>query len=171
MRTIASGRGLSIEQHAANLCDNPNQGIDEGLDQCVADFGRQNYVIGEGRLLHITFPRAFKVRLVCDIDICAMRRSGQECGDEFEAVKAALIERNKNDCLRYDSIYGRAWNWPDLAFDCVLDTGSIGKDDMVQTILKLHRDWCSRLDLVDRIFHDICHPTYRLDMNRLRIGN
>jgi len=145
MRRFAHELGMTIEAFAAHAREHPERGFDALCDKAMAEYGKQNYTVLEGRLPHVFVPHAFHVRLMCPYGTRAMRRYKDSDGISRKEVERRIRERDQNDRERYDKLYP-GWAWPDSDFDCVVPT--IGPPKyVVETILAEHARWQKKTEI------------------------
>lgn len=143
MRTYADQLRMSIEEFGEFRQANPEEQIDIKLDAMVRSFGKQNFIIAEGRLVHVFIPHAFHVLLSCPLGIRAKRRA-LDLRVDPQAIELKIAERDKRDTIIYGSLY-QGWDWPESDFDFVLDTSLCPKHDCIKEIATAHDEWCLRI--------------------------
>mgnify|MGYP000971047764 CR=1 FL=1 len=107
-RDMAKERGLSLEDFGALALK--DHAIDKELDsRMLALAGEKRDMVLEGRLaghmLHLNGIKAFKVWIDAHIHTRAERISGRE-GKTNEQVRLEILDREKCEVDRYQSIYG-----------------------------------------------------------------
>lgn len=138
MRLRAKSCGLTIEELAAAGATG-DYSHDKWLDTQLAQFGVQNNTVMESRLAHLWMPMAFKVKLVCPLDVRAERRASQ-LSKPVHVVKREIEERDDNDNTRYGSLYpGCLWHYE--VFDLVVSTAERTPPEAVGDIIKAHQRW------------------------------
>lgn len=139
MRMRAENLGISIEDLAAEAAAG-NYCHDQWLDAQLALFGVQNHTLMESRLAHLWMPMAFRVKLVCPIDVRAERRASQ-LSRSVHLVKQEIIQRDVHDNTRYASLYPGCL-WGDDSFDVVVNTAERNELEVVNDIINAHKSWC-----------------------------
>lgn len=138
MRLRAKSCGLTIEELAAAGATG-DYSHDKWLDTQLAQFGVQNNTVMESRLAHLWMPMAFKVKLVCPLDVRAERRASQLSRSVY-VVKKEIEERDHHDNTRYASLYPGCL-WHDEVFDVVVNTAERTSSEVVADIIESHRRW------------------------------
>lgn len=146
MRAKAVSCGFStIEEFARHNLLHPEEGNDAWCEETITVFGRQNYVVCEARLANITMPHAFKVCLVCDIEVCARRmdlyrRLKHYPGLDTSQIMQVLAQRNEDDERRYEALYpGCIWELAD--YDLVVDTSVNQPERVEDLVFQGHSQW------------------------------
>lgn len=155
MRQAAKRHSITIE-HLAKLCreDPAQMPEDERCDRMIEDFGRQNYVVAEGRLVHVFVPSAFHVLLTCPLEVRAERRhtDSRDTGLDLEEVTRLIRVRDEDDRARYEKMYPGCL-WPSESFNLVIDTRECAPEQVVRAIEIGHTGWVH--DNADAIAHSV----------------
>ncbi len=150
MRAFAETRGESIEKFAAHNKAHPEDGYDNKCDQKIAELGRRNKTVIEGRLPHVFVPHAFHVLMICPVRVRAGRRLAQDLAKgravHFDEVLAEIMKRDQDDNQRYARDYPGCL-WPSDQFDLVVSTFDYSKEESLREILSGHTAWQKRMGL------------------------
>lgn len=135
-RGLAEEEGLSLEEFSA-LAER-DAAIDKQLDQRMAHEARKGPLVMEGRLTawvcrEFKVP-AFKVRLDAGEGVRAERTAKRE-GIAAERALADNRRREQSERTRYLRYYGADMGDARL-YDLVLDTDSLGPEDVARRILE-----------------------------------
>lgn len=173
MREESHRRAMSIETFAQYNREHPEEGIDKMLDQKNNTLGTHDYVIAEGRLVHIFFPGAFKVYLHCDLDIRALRRAKQIGNSDVSAVKREVQNRDNDDNERYRQLYGSGCLWTPEQYHCVVNSGELSSQDVFEVVLCAHLHWLDKAKSPDAEYAIVqdssCWPAFAVNAQTLFI--
>jgi predicted cytidylate kinase len=133
-RTLAAERGMALAEFGALAESDPT--IDRELDARLAARAREGDVVLESRLSGWILTNegldGLRVWIECDPAERARRVSARDGGSLEEAV-AANTAREASEAARYLAYYGI--DIADLGvYDLVLDSTSVGVDDLVDAI-------------------------------------
>ena len=140
MREFAKRLDMTIEEFARMNREHPDRGYDRQCDQMLGDIGRKDNVIVEGRLPHIWVLTAFKVCLVCPIDVRTTRRLKDFPDRSRDEVADLITKRDADDDARYELLYPGCL-WPGSDFDLVIDTSEMIPELVTEKILTTHARW------------------------------
>jgi len=129
----------SIEEFALHNLLHPKEGHDKWCDSVIVRLAQHNWVLAEGRLVHVFMPRAFRVLLLCEAKARATRRASDH-GVKYGIALAKIQERDSNDSARYSMLYPGSL-WPVEAFDIVVRTDTHSVQDCVRRIRTEHEAW------------------------------
>lgn len=172
MRQEAESRNMTIEELAAYNLAHLEEGIDKMLDQKINILGTHNFVIAEGRLVHLLLPGAFKVYLDCPLPVRAIRRV-QQTPSSLSVVKKDLMKRDSDDNTRYQKLYGPGCLWTPDQFDLVINTGEMFEMEVFQYMMASHEKW--KVDATapwsdtNIISASSCWPGFAVDVQRLSV--
>ena len=138
MRELASERGLTILEFSRTAED--RETIDNEIDARTVRLAEESddFVI-DARLGWHFIPRSFKVFLEVTPEVAARRIYGARRGTETENVTLeetllAIEERTESERRRYQKYYGL--DYADHSqYDLVVDTSTLGIEEVVQAIL------------------------------------
>jgi len=143
-RALAHGN-MPIEDFAAHCRNHPEEEHDSRLDRTIGLLAEHNWMICEGRLPHVFMTGAFKVRLKCDLRDRVTRRFKQNEGKlTYTAVETAIVERDKNDDARYETLYPGCL-WPDSHYDCVINNAQLTPEEAANAVVERHKAWLARM--------------------------
>jgi cytidylate kinase len=158
MREKATELGMTIEEFCVFNKENLRKGYDRECDKKLADFCKQDYLVGESRLFPLWSPRAFKVRLICPENVASKRRfldlKKKNPDVTLEEVTQMIRERNRDDAERYNKLYP-GWDWGDRDFDLVVDTSIFNIEEVVERILAEHKKWLFEQETAGCLLHDV----------------
>ena len=134
-RAEATKRNLSVYEFDS-LCKTDSK-FDLELDNSVKVYGKNNNdFIFESRLAWHFIPDSIKIKLDCVLDE-RIRRVGERDGGDFDEAKRLTLQREKDVVVRYTDLYNLADFSDDSNFDYVIDTTSIGIDEVVKRIKEI----------------------------------
>ena len=142
MRERADQLGMTIDQLAKHNRDHPEEGHDRWCDNRVAAFAQTDWLVCESRLSHFFLPKAFKVLLLCSLDLRAQRRQRDFPHRSLDDVREEIRVRDDNDNARYVQIYGEDCLWGREKFDLVLHTSSYTTDWLADELLDVYELKC-----------------------------
>jgi cytidylate kinase len=130
-RQMAAEAGKSLEQHMADLADDPE--AEQAVDSRLITRALAGDVIIESRVVAWLMPagsRPFCVWLTCDEDE-RVRRVGDR--DDHEDAKQRIEQREAVDAARYRSLYGIDLE-DHSVYDLVIDTTNIPADEVADRV-------------------------------------
>jgi len=135
-RELASERGLTLAE-LGEIAERDGS-IDEMIDSRIVNIARENdNIILESRLAaHMTERNgipAFRIYLDASPEVRA-KRIGKRDGETEEEAVRATAERQASEERRYRMYYGIDINDKSV-YDLVINTDSIGPDEVLRTIL------------------------------------
>jgi cytidylate kinase len=131
-REEAAKRGLSVYEFDS-LCRSDSK-FDLELDNSVKVYGQNNdNFIFESRLAWYFIPDSIKIKLNCDLDIRIGRVIERDGGD-FDEAKRLTLQREVDITERYTNLYNLANFADDSHYDYIIDTTSIGIDEVVKRV-------------------------------------
>lgn len=138
----------TIEDFAGHSNLHPEEGHDEWCDaQIYSIAAHRNYIIGEGRLVHVFMPYAFHVLLTCELYIRSSRRWKDQRKRnpkvKFEKTLQDIVMRDVNDAERYEGLYPGCM-WLPEHFDIVISTEFNNPHEVADMILNAHHKWLSK---------------------------
>lgn len=129
-----------IESFVAYNNTHPEERHDEWCDSQQLKLGKKNRVVIEGRLSHIFLPHAFRVLLVCPLQVRAQRRHEDRRGSTYEDELTKMLKRDIHDAERYNMLYP-GWFWPHKDFDLVINTSVNSHEETEYRVLEGHEKW------------------------------
>jgi cytidylate kinase len=134
-REEAHRRGLSVYEFDS-LCRSDSN-FDLDLDKSVKVYGKNNInFIFESRLAWYFISDSIRIKLGCDLDVRIGRVVERDSGD-FEDAKKLTLQREIDITERYTNLYSLANFADDSNFDYVIDTTSIGIDEVVSKVKEI----------------------------------
>lgn len=116
--------------------------LDKECDDRTVVFGREDFTVGEARVVHALMPRACKIFIDTDIRKRAQRRADQE-KKPYALVLLEIDERDKNDKARLDAKFPGVV-WDNYDFDLPLnndeDDPKAGEKN-AKAIVEFHNEW------------------------------
>ncbi|MBI4144817.1 nucleoside monophosphate kinase [Candidatus Woesearchaeota archaeon] len=140
-RQIASERGMTIEEF--NKLGETNPDTDRLADERLAELGKQDGIVVDGRLGWRFIPRSFKVFLRIDEKVAAERilkdhlagkRRSERKLKTVNDVLDEIAERTRSDVARYKKWYHLDYRDP-KHYDLVIDTTNLTPEQIVDRIL------------------------------------
>ncbi len=140
-RRMGRERGMEVGQFAAHCRAHPKEGNDKKLDAIIIEMAKVDWLVCESRLAHIDMPEAFKILLVCDIELRIDRRHRDQPHLTRAQVARGIYDRDHDDRIRYEALYPGCM-WEPCKFDLVLDTGKDGgPDELADKVVLAHYHW------------------------------
>lgn len=136
-RERAQRAGLSLEEFGRRAEE--DESIDRALDDALSRLLRaKESGVFEGRLVGWLASTqnlpALKVYLDAPLDVRVERIRRRERSDDPQAVRQAVLDRERSEAKRYRTIYGV--DVRDTSFyDLVIDTSRLAPDEVVERIL------------------------------------
>jgi len=178
MRKLQKQFGFAtIGKFAQYLTAHPNLGFDEYVDDQIQLTAMHDNSAVEGRIAYLFAPLAKKILVKCPPDICAERRQFDWAQRDngivtpFETVLQSILRRNFTDWERYRKKYP-GYDWPESAFDLVLDSGALDRDQMVDRVLEEQEIWLKRsrkIRHVRRMRTSKFVPTRLPDLSKIKL--
>jgi predicted cytidylate kinase len=135
-RELAEKYNMTLEEFG-KYCEE-NSEIDKELDDRQLEILKEGNVILEGRLsgwlAHSNNISAFKVAIVTDLDIRAMRIVNREKGN-VEKRKKEILERERSENTRYKKYYNVDLKDTSI-YDIVIDSGDKTPEEIVDIIIQ-----------------------------------
>jgi cytidylate kinase len=134
-RETAANKGLSVYEFDS-LCKTDSK-YDLELDDLVEAYGvkKDNFVF-ESRLAWYFIPDSIKIKLDCDLDVRISRVVKRDLEDFDEAMRLTL-QRETDTLERYSNLYNLSNYMDDSNFDYIIDTTSIGIDEVVSRVKEI----------------------------------
>lgn len=129
MRELAAEKNTTLIEFSKYAEAHPE--VDKLVDDRQKELASKGDCVVEGRVSAYFIPADYKVWLTCSLEERARRARGR--GDADEDIEAAIKAREESERKRYQEFYDI--DLSDLSvYDLVLDTTSIGIDEMVDTV-------------------------------------
>jgi cytidylate kinase len=151
MRTIASDRGLSLEE-LLKIAES-DVSIDTSVDNLNREIGKDENVVIDSRLGFHFIPESFKVFLNLDPEIAAQRilqdtkvnpNRNTEARDSFDTVEniiKSISERLQGEKKRYKELYNIEDHRAHENFNLIVDTSHTSLDNVVEQIFSKYKEW------------------------------
>ena len=145
-RRFAEQLGMKIEPFVEHKRLHPEERWDAKCDEEIAQEGKSNNVIVEGRVPHIFSSHSCHILLTCPLTLRAERRQGRD--PEYshlsvEEVARLIDDRDRNDLENYALLYPGS-NWLPEDFDAQIDTSTWNPEQVVDEIIQQHTAWRTR---------------------------
>ncbi len=143
---VSKKHGLkTIEEFAAFNLKHPEYGYDHWGDSIVHEITiHKNFLVGEGRLVHVFMPHAFHVLLECGLTMRMRRRFEDKVKKDPDIkegdVMMSIFNRDEDDTERYKKLY-RGCIWEPSDYDMVVSTEFFTPSEVVSRILFEHSRW------------------------------
>lgn len=150
-RDLARKKGITLEELNRYAQIHPETDVDvdkRAVAEALALEKKGENVIVEGRTQFHFLPQSFKIYIKVDPAEAARRiwkdlqvkekreQRNEEKYTSLQAMKKRILEREKEDALRYQKYYGFDHR-DESQYDLVIDSTNISADKVVQKIIKI----------------------------------
>lgn len=140
-RAMAKNANMTVEEFSAFAKQYPAAGYDKRVDEEIKSLAeKRNYLVGEGRMVHIFMKDAFKVLLTCPINVRAERRQKDFPELNVQEMRKRIEDRDRHDNCRYAIQYPFC-HWFPEDFDLHLDTSQHSAEEGASRILASFNTW------------------------------
>jgi cytidylate kinase len=138
-RKLAMDNGMTMEERDKFLLEHPEVNDAEKIDGMQKEYGstKDNFIL-ESRLGWFNVPDSVKIKLHCDDEVRFSRTSKQDPErfgttiEDFDATKKKSLQREENHRKSIEHWYGINDLNDDSHFDLIIDTTSIGVEEVLQ---------------------------------------
>ena len=147
-RSIAKERGIDV--YEINLLAETEKEIDYEVDDRLKKMGREeDELVIDSRMAWHWMPRSFKVYLDLDLREAAARilsnmneerKAIENIPNSPEEYATELQKRLDSESKRYLTLYD-ANPYNTEHYDLVVDSGTLGPDEVIDLVIKKYRQW------------------------------